>query len=513
VRFLNLFYKTKLIFGKDVPLHPFYCETNPQVMVKQKRKVLFFAALILLLFSLYLLAFSPLSTNRFFAQADNNGVDLPQIIERGVLRATTNLNSTNYFVYRGEPMGFHFELLRLFAEHIGVELEIYATNDPDENLNCLLAENECDVIAIDFPVTKSGSNLVRFIEPHNQERQVLVQRKPDNYHLMRQQDMEALQLRNQLDLDGKTIYVPRNSVFVERLQNLMQETGAAIDIVEVDYDAEQLIEMVSNGSIDFTVSHEHLARINASYFENIDFRTPLSFPQKLAWAVRRNAPLLQAALSDWMTEFKDTPQFVHLYNRYFNNPRNAYIARSPFSSLGGGKISVFDSYFRQHADIVGWDWRLIASVAFQESRFNPDAVSWAGARGIMQLMPATAEIFDIDSTSSISDHIYAGVSYLLWLENTLANHIPDSTERIKFVLAAYNVGIGHVMDAIRLAKKHGKNPEVWTGNVDYFVLNKSNPKYYQDEVVRFGFARGSEPYAFVIEILDRFRHYKNVSGL
>jgi len=481
-------------------------------MFKQKRKVLFFLALNLLIFSLYLLAFSPLRVNRLFSHAANAAVDLPQIIERGVLRATINFNSTNYFVYRGEPRGFHFELLRHFAEHIGVELEIYATNDPEENLNCLLAENECDVFAGDFPVTKPGSSLVGFIEPHNQARQVLIQRKPDNWFIMRAPEIENLLVRNQLDLAGKTIHVQRNSVLVERLQNLLQETGADFKIVEVDKDVEQLIEMVAGGAINYTVSHEHLARVNAGYFKNIDFLTPMSFPQKLSWAVRHNAPQLQAALNSWMKEFKETPRFAQLYNRYYNNPRSAHIARSPFSSMGGGKISVFDAYFKKHAEIVGWDWRLIASVAFQESRFNPDAVSWAGARGIMQLMPATAAIYDIDSTSTISDHIYAGVSYLYWIENTLARHVPDSTERIKFVLAAYNVGIGHVMDAIRLAEKHGRNPQVWTGNVDYFVLNKSNPKYYQDEVVRFGFARGREPYAFVTEILERFRHYKNVSG-
>lgn len=480
-------------------------------MLKKGRKILFFVALILLIISFFLLIFSP-RTTVLIGGTNNQVNDLPQIMERGVLRATTNFNFANYFVYRGEPMGFHFELLRLFAGYIGVELEIYATNDLEKNLNCLLEGNECDIIALDFAVTKSGRNLVSFIEPHNQERQVLIQRKPANWSLMRMSEVENRLIRNQLDLAGKTIHVQRNSVFAERLQNFMQEIGATVVIVEVDYDADQLIEMVANGSIDYTVSHEHLARINASYFNNIDVQTPMSFPQNLSWAVNRDAPQLQAALNRWMKEFKETTQFAMLYHRYFNNPRSMYIARSPFSSLGGGKISVFDTYFRKHAGVVGWDWRLIASVAFQESRFNPDAVSWAGATGIMQLMPATAAIFNIDSTSSISDHIFAGVSYLQWLENTLKDHVPDSTERVKFVLAAYNVGIGHVMDAIRLARKHGRNPELWTDNVDYFVLNKSKPEYYQDEVVRFGFARGREPYAFVIEILERFEHYKNVIG-
>lgn len=481
-------------------------------MLKQRKQILFFVAISLLIISVLFIIRGLRSDDQLSAIEKDQSIDLPEILERGVLRATTNYNSTNYFVYRGEPMGFHLELLRLFAAHIGVELEVYATNDLEENLHCLLAENECDVIALDLTVTKSRSRMVSFTEPHGQSRQVLVQRKPANWLAMRSSDIEDRLVRNQLDLAGKTVHVQRNSAFVERLRNLMEEIGDTIHIVEVDHEVELLIEMVANGEIEYTVSDEQLARINQNYYASIDTRTPLSFPQNLSWAVRKDTPQLLEAINEWMREFTATNQFASIYNKYYNNPRSLYIAKSSYNSLGGGNISVFDPYFKQYAGIVGWDWRLIASLAYQESRFNHDAVSWAGAMGIMQLMPTTAETLDVDSTSSVPEHILAGVRYLRWLDNILKEHVADDNERVKFVLAAYNVGIGHVLDARRLAEKYGKDPNLWRDSVDYFILNKSKPKYYQDEVVRFGFARGEEPYQYVYEILERYEHYKNAVG-
>lgn len=481
-------------------------------MLKQRKQILLFVALSLLIVSVFFVIRGLRSNDQLSASEPGDTIDLPQIIERGVLRATTNYNSTNYFVYRGEPMGFHLELLRLFAAHIGVELEVYATNDLDENLNCLLTENECDVIALDLTVTRSRSELVSFTEPHGQSRQVLIQRKPANWLSLSSSAIEDRMVRNQLDLAGKTIYVQRNSAFVERLRNLMEEIGDSIHIVEVDKEVEVLIEMVANGEIDYTVSDEQIGRINMNYYAGIDARTPLSFPQNLSWAVRNDTPMLREAINEWMREFKGTGQFAGIYNKYYNNPRSIYIAKSNYNSLGGGNISVFDPYFKQYADVVGWDWRLIASVAFQESRFNHDAVSWAGASGIMQLMPTTAATMDIDSTSSVPEHILAGVRYLRWIDNILKEQVEDKDERVKFVLAAYNVGIGHVLDARRLAEKYGKDPNIWKDNVDYFILNKSKPKYYQDDVVRFGFARGDETYQYVYEVLERFEHYKNAVG-
>jgi membrane-bound lytic murein transglycosylase F len=498
-RFEILFYLCRL----------FIMQRNLHFMLKQRKRFLFFVVLPLLLILSIVAAQGLRSAEEIVIEEKEPVTDLADILERGVLRATTDFNSTNYFIYRGEPMGFHLELLKLFAAHLGVELEIYVSNNLDENLECLLEEQECDLIAMDMTVTRSRSRLVSFAEPHSQTRQVLVQRKPVNWYHMRSSDIEDGMVRSQLDLAQKTIHVQKNSAYVTRLHHLMEEIGDTIFVHEVDMEVEQLIEMVANGEIEYTVADEHLARVNQNYYASIDVRTPVSFYQNLSWAVRPGSEELLEVLNEWMAGFRGTNQYAGIYNKYFNNPRSVYRAKSQYHSLGGGHISVFDSYFRKYSEIVGWDWRLIASLAYQESRFQHDAVSWAGAFGVMQLMPSTAMIYNVDTASSVHENIAAGVRYLKWLDNFLEEYIEDEQERVKFVLAAYNVGIGHVLDSRRLAEKYGRDPNVWKDNVDYFVLNKSKPKYYQDPVVRYGYARGSEPFHYVYEILERYEHYKN----
>jgi membrane-bound lytic murein transglycosylase F len=406
-------------------------------------------------------------------------------------------------------MGFHLELLKQFTRHLGVELEVYVTNDLSENFSCLLAEDECDVIALDLTVTRDRAKLFEFTIPHSQTRQILVQRKPDDWYNMRSSEIEDNLIRNHLDLAGKTIYVQSKSAFASRLNHLMEEIGDTIYVVEVDMEIEQLIEKVANGEIEYTVSDEHLANVNLGFYSNIDINTPISFSQNLAWAVKKESPQLLKAINEWLEEFKPTRQYANLYNKYYNNPRTANIARSQFHSLGGGKISVYDDYFRRYAEHFELDWRLVASVAYQESRFNPQAVSWAGAFGVMQLMPNTAAIYNVNENSSVAENIRAGVSYLFYLNNRLKEIVVDNDERMKFVLASYNVGLGHVFDARRLAEKNGKDPNVWKDNVDYYVLNKSKPKYYLDPDVKHGYCRGLEPYLYVIEVLERYEHYKN----
>jgi len=435
--------------------------------------------------------------------------DLAEILERGVLRASTNYNSTNYFIYRGEPMGFHLEMLRMFARHLGVELEIFISNDLEENINCLTESQECDIIALDLTVTKSRKELLNFTVPHSYTRQVLVQRSHDSPLRGSENHPGQGVIQRQVDLAGKTIHVQRNSAFISRLHSLMDEIGDTLYIVEMPERTEQLIEMVARGEIDYTVSDEHLARINSMYYSNLHVDVPLSFEQQLSWAVRHGAAHLLNAANEWLSEFVGTREYALLYNKYYNNPRMAMRLKSSLYSSVNGRLSEYDQYFRRYASLVGWDWRLIASLAFQESGFDHDAVSWAGAFGLMQLMPETAESLDVEPGSPIAEQVRAGVNYLRWLDNILSNHIEDEEERVRFVLASYNVGIGHVLDARRLAEKYGKNPNIWKDNVDYYILNKSKPKYYRDPVVRFGFARGSEPFNYVNQILERYSHYRN----
>lgn len=434
---------------------------------------------------------------------------LKAILERGKLVAVTDLGSTSYFVYRGEPMGYQYELLGLFADHLGVKLEIHVENDPESSLEKLNA-GIYDLVAKNLTITHDRREKVAFTNPMMQTRQVLVQRKPENWRSMRTwEDVESKLIRNPVDLAGKTVYIQNNTAFHDRLIHLQKEIGAPINVIEVsEKDSEDLIAMVARGEIDYTISHEHVAAVNSKYYPDLDTQTPVSLTQNVGWAVRRGNSELLDALNEWWGQFEQTAHARLLYDRYFNNPRGLHAGQREFHSRKGGKISTYDEVIRKYSKVLGWDWRLLASLIYQESRFSNDVSSHAGAFGIMQMMPATASELGVDTASTPAEQIAAGVKYLRWLDQQFASEISDPAERQKFVLAAYNAGIAHVFDARRLAAKNKKNPNIWEGNVDYYLRNKSKPEYYLDEVVQYGYCRGEEPYRYVTEILDRYDHYR-----
>ena len=238
--------------------------------------------------------------------------------------------------------------------------------------------------------------------------------------------------------------------------------------------------------------------------------TPVSFPQNIAWGVRLGEDDLKAEINNWLNEYKNSLTARLLYNKYFKNPNTINYARSEYHSVGGGKISKYDDIIKEISKKFNMDWKLISSIIYQESGFDYQAESWRGAYGLMQLMPGTAEMFGLDSLSTPAQQIEAGVKFIRWLDKQIPEEVTDTIERNKFVLAAYNVGLGHVLDARRLAQKYNYDPNIWTNNVDTFILQKSRPRFYRDSVVKYGYCRGEEPYNFVIEILDRYEHYNNL---
>ncbi len=436
--------------------------------------------------------------------------DLPQIQNSGLVRVVTNYNSTNYFVYKGQPMGYQFELLQEFANFMGLKLDVTVSNDLQANFNDLQNGN-IDIIASSLAVTRESEELVSFTEPHSFSKQVLVQQAYSPTDGKAGNRVYNELIRNQLNLAGKSVYVQKGSAFVQRLRSLANEIGDSINIVEIpDYEVEQLIDLVAEGEIPLTVCDENLARVNLNFYPNIDIETAISFPQKQAWAVNKNAPELLNAINNWIIGFKKTAKYQRVYQKYFLNQRSTHIVDAGFHSIKGGQVSVYDNLIKKESEKYNLDWRLIASLIYQESRFIPDAESWAGAMGLMQLMPETADRFGVKSITSPVENIRAGIQFLQWLDERMMQRVEDPAERLKFVLASYNVGIGHVLDAMSLAEKNGKNSKVWDNNVDYFILNKSNPRYYNDPVVKFGYCRGEEPYHYVKEILERYEHYKNV---
>lgn len=206
----------------------------------------------------------------------------------------------------------------------------------------------------------------------------------------------------------------------------------------------------------------------------------------------------QDTISAWMGGF-------HLGDFDLNTSKNIVIVPRKYSDE---PLSEYDDLIKKTAKTIGWDWRLLASLIYQESRFKPELESSKGAFGLMQLMPVIMEQYDIDYDATPEEQLNAGGKLIRHLERCLDNKVADSAERVKFVLAAYNAGLGHVYDAQRLAEKYGKAPDIWDDNVDFFILNKSNHHYYNDTCCRNGYLRGTETYRFVEEVLARFYKYR-----
>lgn len=438
--------------------------------------------------------------------------DLDAIRKRGKLIALTLNSSTSYFVYRGQAMGYDYELLKRFTESIGVELEIKIIPDVNAMFD-LLNKGKGDIIACNLAITQDRRKLAAFSEPYNFTRQVLVQRKPESWEKLKAKEQAEQMITSPIELIGKKVYVNKSSTFFSRLENLQNEIGGNINIVKVPgyIGTEKLIKKVAEGSIDYTVADDNIARLNATYYKNIDISVQLSFPQQIAWAVRQNSPELLNAVNNWFEKDRKTMIYAYIYNKYFKASKEQWEKfNGEYSSLKGNKICDYDKILKKYAKDINWDWRLLAAQMYQESRFNENARSWAGAFGLMQFMPETAKMYGIDSTSTPEEQIRAAILYLSWLNDYWKERIFDPNERINFVLASYNVGLGHVIDATNLALSLGYDPLKWENNVAECILLKSNSEYYSSDVVKHGYCRGEEPYGYVKNIIDQYHHYKRV---
>ncbi len=435
--------------------------------------------------------------------------DLKEIKESGRLVALTDFSSSSYFIYKGIPMGFEYDLLERFCTHIGVDLSIEVVEDMD-NVIEMLNQNEGDVIAANYTVTNQRKKDVLFTKPVLQTKQVLVQRLPDKWWTLTRDKLNERLIKTPVGLVGKTVYVRRHSSFYTRLINLMDELGGVINVKFAEgLGTERLIEMVSEGEIDYTVADENIAILNKAYLPNIDISTSLSFTQNVAWACRISSPELLKAFNDWLVNFKKTEEFAVIHLKYFKaRTKHKEKVMSEYSSLKGDKISPYDEVVKKESQRLKWDWKLLTAMIYQESQFVPDAKAWTGASGLMQLIPETAERFGADSLSGPNENIHAGVSFLISLNSFWKDRLTDSLEVIKFSLASYNVGLGHVLDAVRLAEKFNSDASQWS-NVSKFLELKAQPEYYKDPFVRHGYCRGSEPVEYVKNIISLWEHYSN----
>lgn len=431
-------------------------------------------------------------------------IDLPEILQKGKLTVLAENSSTSYFIYKGKKMGFEYEILKLFAEEMGVELEIKVVQNLD-SLISMLNRGEGDLIACNYTVTRERNKVISFSTPFLQSQQVLVQRKPQGWEKMKEAEWKALMLNNPVQLAKKNIQVWQNSSYYERLVHLQEEIGDTIyfEGLQGNIGGEELIEMVSDGIIDYTITEDNVAKVNEQFFDNLYTGLELSVEQKLAFGLRKSSHLLKVKLDEWLVDFMERSTYNYIKKKYFETPKFSQGARKDYTNLNGTSISQFDALFKKAEKASGWDWRLLAAISYQESKFNPTALSFGGAYGMMQFMPNTGPHYGVYLDSPPEVQIMGGAKKLMADEKYWMD-VSDVLERKKFAMASYNAGRGHIKDAQRLAKKHGLNPYIWDDNVEKMLLNLSKQEYYQDEVVRHGMMRSKVTYHYVNTVMKRY---------
>ncbi|MCH2215685.1 MAG: transporter substrate-binding domain-containing protein [Flavobacteriales bacterium] len=435
-------------------------------------------------------------------------LDINQIRQLGVLRAMTTYSATSYFLYRGEPMGYEYELLQRFADHLEVNLEIVVTEDID-SMFYYLNTGRVDLIAHGLTITKERKAEVSFSDYLYLVNQVLVQRKPDNWRNMSWTGIQKNLINDPIELIGDTIAVRRETSYFSRLQHLSEEIGGEIiiDTLPGHLSTDEIIHLVVDKELNYTIADNNIAAINASYYPVLDISVPISFSQRVAWAVSKESDLLLAELNGWIQEMKGKNEYYAIYNKYFKNRKDfRRRVKSEFYSLNNSSISEYDQLIQKYAEKIGWDWRLLSALVYQESRFQPEATSWAEAKGLMQLMPGTARDLGVEDRADPEQSLYGGTKYLRQLFDHFQS-IPDTLERMKFAMASFNAGLGHVEDARRLAKANGINPSLWDNNVEEAILELSFASGYNHPVVKYGYVRGIEPYTYVDQIMERYGHY------
>jgi len=430
--------------------------------------------------------------------------DFEQIKQKGELTIITQNTSTSYFIYKDEPMGYDYDLAKDFCDYYGLKLNVVVAENSTRLIE-MLSKGEGDLIANVISIQNELKDSVIYCGLEQVSHQVLVQRSAN----------KGAMINDVTQLIGKDVYVKHDTKYHRRLQNLDAELGNGIIIKDIEKDTvtvEDLISMVSKKEIDYTIADEYIALLNKTYYRNLNVSMPMSFEQRSSWVVRKDTPLLAKALDDWFSENSKKPTYRATIKKYFELSKSLPdgLLEEIIKKLPNGAISAFDSIFQKYASTAECDWYLLAAIAFQESRFRTDLSSWAGAIGLMGLMPRTAEMYGVEGEDLVNPEksVMAGANYIKYL-NRFFSKIENAEERVKFVLASYNGGLGHITDARALAQKYGDNPDIWFGSVEKYIELKSKPEYYNDPVVKCGYLRGTEVVNYVAQVTQRWARYKS----
>ena len=417
--------------------------------------------------------------------SDHSSVE--RIKKTGVLRLITNNSINTYYYYNGKPTGFEYDLAREFANFLNVDLDIVTPGW--NNMFSYLEQGKGDFIAAGLAITKDRLEKVNFSIPYMTIQQHIVHHKL------------VFGPKNIEDLTFRTIHVRRGTSYQSRLEEIKK---SGIDLNYILHDnipTEELIRMVNDREIKFTVADNNIAYLNQRYYPDIRIGIPIQEKESLAWAVNKNDPQMLEQINKFFLYANQTGILKQISDKYYANIENSNpFDLKQFHQRIETRLPRYKKLIIEESIKYGFDWKLLAAVVYQESHFNPNAKSFTNVRGLMQVTTVTAEEMGIANRLKPSQSIKAGIKYLDKMVNKF-NYIKDDYQRILFALASYNIGYGHVTDAIQIAREMGLDETKWQ-NLKTTLPLLSKSKYYKK--TKYGYARGWEPVQYVERILTYF---------
>lgn len=416
---------------------------------------------------------------------------LDQVMDTGTLRVVTRDSPTAYVDSPAGPSGPEYDLVRAFADSLGVKLEIQTVQNVSEVIPYLMT-GKAHVAAAGLSITPARREFVNFGHPYQMV----------DMHLIYK--LGTGKPRSIEDVIGRTIEVVAGSSHVDMLTALQAVYPELEWTVNADVEVADLLAKVAAGEVDLTIADSTEFGIQRHFYPDLRVALDLELDDALAWAFPKEAgnSLLSAA-DDFLIDIDRSGRLAQIKDRYYGHTDEFdYVGTRNFIRHFESRLPRYREMFEEAGSQWGIDWRLLAAIGYQESHWRSQAVSPTGVRGIMMLTEDTASYLGIDNRDDPKDSIFGGAQYYARQTERVADTVPEP-DRTWMALAAYNVGFNHLKDARQIVEWRGGDPDAWVDVSEALPL-LAQRKWYSR--VPFGYARGWEPVLYVSNI----RAYYNI---
>lgn len=413
--------------------------------------------------------------------------------KKELIFVTHNGPSTYFVNGDNQVTGIEYDLATMFVKDYAPEYQIkFLLVESISDVIPTLLKGKAQIAAANLSVTPLRKQLVQFTKPYQETQQQLIY---NNEVDKRPKNLAAI--------SHKKIGVPSGTSFAERLSQIQKEQPSLRWQALKKTNSESLLDEVASGILDFTVADSHLVAVMQNYYPNLAVAIPLGNPEKIAWALPKNAdPKLVKKVNMFFEQIHKDGTLRNLIDRYYGNSKRLNtLDITNFLKLSNSLLPKYKHLFKQAQDVTGLDWRLLAAVSYRESHWDTFSTSPTNVRGLMMLTESTADLMGVTDRLDPKQSIPAGAKYIVKLKETIPDDIPEP-DRTYMALAAYNIGYAHLEDARVLAQRFKLNPDSWA-DVKKTLVMLNNPEYYT--TVKYGYASGGAPVIFVESIRSYYR--------